>query len=76
MLRNTFSTGPDIMYLPLTFLLAGRALEDAGRRAEAAEAYGQFIRLWKEADPSLQGRVEEAREGLTRVAGEQSSRGQ
>ena len=70
LLQNTFSGGPDIMYLPLTFLLAGRALEDAGRRAEAAEAYGQFIRLWKDADPSLQPRVEEAREGLKRVTGE------
>ncbi len=70
LLQNTFSGGSDIMYLPLTFLLAGRALEDAGRRAEAAEAYGQFIRLWKNADPSLQSRVEEAREGLQRVTGE------
>lgn len=70
MLRNTFSTGPDIMYLPLTFLLAGRALEDAGRRTEAAEAYSQFIRLWREADPALRARVEEAKEGLKRVTGE------
>jgi tetratricopeptide (TPR) repeat protein/TolB-like protein len=70
LLRNTFNTGPDIMYLPLTFLLAARALEDGGRRAEAAEAYGQFIRLWKNADPWLQGRAEEAREGLKRVTGE------
>jgi TolB-like protein/tetratricopeptide (TPR) repeat protein len=70
LLRYTFSSGPDIMYLPLTFLLAGRALEDAGRRPEAAEAYGQFIRLWKDADPSMQPRVEEAREGLKRVTGE------
>ena len=70
MLQNTFSTGPDIMYLPLTFLLAGRALEDAGRRPDAAAAYGQFIRLWKNADPSLQPRVAEAREGLKRVTGE------
>ena len=70
LLQNTFSSGPDIMYLPLTFLLAGRALEDAGRRQEAAEAYGQFIRLWKDADPAMHGRVEEAREGLKRVTGE------
>ena len=70
LLQNTFNGGPDIMYLPLTFLLAGRALEDAGRRTEAAEAYSQFIRLWREADPSLQGRVEEAKEGLKRVTGE------
>ncbi len=70
LLQHTFSSGPDIMYLPLTFLVAGRALEDAGRRAEAAEAYGQFIRLWKDADASQQGRVREAREGLQRVSGE------
>jgi eukaryotic-like serine/threonine-protein kinase len=70
LLQNTFSNGPDVMYLPLSFLVAGRALEDAGRRAEAAQAYGQFVRLWKDADPSLQPRVEEAREGLKRMAGE------
>jgi hypothetical protein len=71
LLKNTFNSGPDIMVLPLTFLLAGRALEDAGRRAEAAESYSQFIRLWSGADSSLQGRVDEARDGLARVTAEQ-----
>jgi TolB-like protein len=72
LLLNTFSGGQDVLFLPLTFLLAGRALEDAGRRQEAAQAYGQFLRLWKEADPSMQSRVDEAREGLKRVTAEGS----
>jgi tRNA A-37 threonylcarbamoyl transferase component Bud32/TolB-like protein len=70
LLQNAFTSGHELLFFPLTFLVAGRALEDAGRRQEAAQSYGQFLRLWSKADPSLQPRVEEAREGLRRTAGE------
>jgi hypothetical protein len=48
----------------------GRAEELAGRRDRAAEAYGQFIRLWADADPALRPKVDSARAALLRVTGE------
>ncbi len=39
-------------------------------QAGAAAAYSQFIRLWENADPELQPRVETARRALERLAAE------
>jgi hypothetical protein len=58
------------MFLPLSYLARGRAYEAAGESDSAAFAYGRFIRLWDNADPPLQGRVEEAREALKRLTAE------
>jgi tRNA A-37 threonylcarbamoyl transferase component Bud32/TolB-like protein len=69
-LRNGFDGGTDVTYLPLSKLLLARALEDKGDRAGAAAAYSHFLRLWKDADPSLQARIDEAKEGLKRTTGE------
>jgi tetratricopeptide (TPR) repeat protein len=60
----------DLLYLPLTYLLLGRALEDAGDSAGAIEAYSHFLRLWENADAELQPRVETARRALDRLAAE------
>jgi hypothetical protein len=67
-LSNGFLFEP--MFLPLSYLARGRAYEAAGEPDSAAFAYGRFIRLWDNADPPLQGRVEEAREALKRLTAE------
>jgi hypothetical protein len=49
------------------------AMEAAGQRDSALYAYGKFVRLWDKADPSLQGRVKEAREAMARLSAEPKS---
>jgi hypothetical protein len=51
-------------------LYLGRATEGLGRNDEAAVHYGQFVRWWRYADPSLRGQWEDAREALARLAAE------
>ena len=68
LLRNGFDG--DIGLLGPAMYELGRAEELAGNRANAAEAYAQFIRLWADADSFLQPQVAEARLGLQRVTGE------
>ncbi|MEO8295620.1 MAG: hypothetical protein ABI613_08910, partial [Gemmatimonadota bacterium] len=72
-LQNGFSATSDVIYLPIARLMLARALEDKGDRQGAANAYSSFIRLWEKADPSLQPRVAEARDGLKRTTGEASA---
>jgi hypothetical protein len=50
-LRYGFDT--DYEYLPLALLALGDALEASGDRAGARAAYGEFARLWQEADRRL-----------------------
>ncbi|UCF20751.1 MAG: hypothetical protein JSU87_04900 [Gemmatimonadota bacterium] len=54
---------------PVSHLYLARAYEAAGRYPEAREAYRYFLTWWSEADPALQPLVDEARQGLTRIAG-------
>jgi len=61
-LRYSFDLDPQ--YLAVSRYALGEALEAAGDRAGAAEAYGEFIRYWAKADASLQPRVQQARERL------------
>ena len=42
-------------------------------RAAAIRAYSRFVRLWEDADPELQPRVETARRALDRLTGEATS---
>ncbi len=44
------------------------AYEATGRDAEARDAYQYFLTWWSEADPQLQPLVDEARQGLARIA--------
>jgi hypothetical protein len=60
----------DVGVTPIAQYALGRAEENDGNRAAAAEAYGQFLRLWDRADSSAQPRVREVREALKRVTGE------
>jgi len=35
------------------FVNLGRIYESMGKKAEATEAYGRFLELWKDADPGI-----------------------
>ena len=48
----------------------GELYEARGDRQRALEYYGQFVELWKEADPVLQPAVREVRERMAALAGE------
>ncbi|MGD8700738.1 MAG: hypothetical protein PVJ43_15685, partial [Gemmatimonadales bacterium] len=63
----------DTNYLALRYLLLGQALEEEGDRAPAIRAYSRFVRLWENADPELQPRVETARRALERLTAEGAS---
>ncbi len=52
----------------------GELYEARGDRTRAAERYGQFAALWKNADAELQPRVAEARRRLAALAAEPSAR--
>jgi hypothetical protein len=70
MLQYSFDT--DLGSAPLLDYAPGRAYEAAGRRAEAVDAYGRFLRQWDKADSSAAPRVVQVREALTRLTGEPS----
>lgn len=53
---------------PIAHLSLGKAYEALGRDAEARDAYEFFLTWWAEADPELAPLLDEAREGLRRVA--------
>jgi tetratricopeptide (TPR) repeat protein len=63
----------DIIYVPLTYLWLGQALEAEGDIAGAVEAYSHFVRHWAKADPELQPRVETARQAIRRLTGESAN---
>ena len=68
--------GSDFKYLiewevPTVLFRVAELYEQQGRRPLARERYSSFVELWKDADPSLQPRVTEARARLTALAGEQ-----
>ena len=50
-----------------SFLARGAAYEQLGDRAKAEASYQRFLDMWKDADPSLQGQLQQAREGLRRL---------
>ena len=45
----------------------GELHEDAGHTKEAIQRYGDFVELWKNADPALQPAVKAARERIARL---------
>ncbi|HWC73733.1 MAG TPA: tetratricopeptide repeat protein, partial [Gemmatimonadales bacterium] len=48
----------------------GEIYEARGDRAKAAEYYGRFVMLWRDADPALQPAVREVRSRLARISSE------
>jgi eukaryotic-like serine/threonine-protein kinase len=53
-----------------TYKRLGELYEAKGDRKRAAEYYGRFVELWKDADPELQPGVKEVRGRLARLAQE------
>ncbi len=53
-----------------TYKRLGELYEANGDRAKAADYYGRFVELWKNADPELQPGVREVRQRLARLAQE------
>ena len=59
-----------LLYLPMSRLRLGEAHEMAGRGEEALAAYGEFLRYFAHAEPSMQPYVRQARSALGRLTGE------
>ncbi|MEO8227699.1 MAG: tetratricopeptide repeat protein, partial [Gemmatimonadota bacterium] len=59
--------GMDQFYLAPAMFRLGELYRDAGDTKRAADYYGRFIDLWKNADPELQPRVTEARKRLAEL---------
>jgi hypothetical protein len=73
LLRYGFKSGTDMLYSSLSSLALGRALEAQNDRPGAAAAYSHFLKLWTQADSSMQSLTDEAKEGLKRNTGEPAS---
>ncbi|HEV8355942.1 MAG TPA: hypothetical protein VGQ17_04150 [Gemmatimonadales bacterium] len=54
----------EFVYLAPSHLLQGQIYERMGDRAKAAEHYRRFVNLWRNCDPELRPRLEEARARL------------
>jgi eukaryotic-like serine/threonine-protein kinase len=64
-------TGFERYALAPSYKRLGELYEAKGNRRKAADYYGQFVELWKKADPPLQPAVKEVRERLAKLATEQ-----
>jgi tetratricopeptide (TPR) repeat protein len=60
----------DAEWLPRIYFRLGELHEARGEPPKAAEYYGRFVDLWKDADPVLQPRVAEARRRLASLSAE------
>jgi tetratricopeptide (TPR) repeat protein len=60
----------DYFYTTPAELYLGRIAEARGRPEEAVTHYGRFVRWWRYADEPLRPQWEEARQALSRLAGE------
>jgi eukaryotic-like serine/threonine-protein kinase len=65
-----FRVNFDGRWLPEIYNRLGLLYENRGERKKSAEYYGRFIDLWKNADPTVQPRVAEAKRRLASVTGE------
>jgi len=62
----------DRSYRASTYKRLGELYENKGDRRRAAEWYGKFVRLWRNADPELQPVVADAKRRLAKLGGEPS----
>jgi len=58
---------PGILYLRPSYLRRAEIYEELGDDPEAIDYYTRLINLWEDADPEVQGFVDQARTGLDRV---------
>jgi serine/threonine-protein kinase len=63
----TFGTDPRWPLYARSFLERGQLYEQLGDRQRAVAAYEEFLRIWKDAAPELQGQVRQAKEGIIRL---------
>jgi tetratricopeptide (TPR) repeat protein len=56
--------------LPMAYRRLGELYEARGDRPKAVQYYGQFVELWKSADPELQPVVAEVKARMARLVGE------
>ena len=71
---NVFRTDMDADELARLLFRTGELYESRADRVRAAERYGRFVQLWKQADPELQPRVAEAKRRLAALAAEPDDR--
>jgi tetratricopeptide (TPR) repeat protein len=64
----------EFVYLAPSHLLQGKIYERIGDRVKAGEHYRRFITLWKDCDPELRVRLEEARARLAALGSGAASR--
>jgi tetratricopeptide (TPR) repeat protein len=67
---NLFRVFADAYTLAPSYKRLGELYEAKGDRKKAADYYGKFVDLWKDADPELQPGVTEVRQRLARLAQE------
>ncbi len=61
----------DVTSLPRAYQRLGEVHEAKGNRAKALDYYGRLMDLWRDADPSLQPRVQDIKERIARLVAEQ-----
>ena len=72
-LNSTYArrgTTSDPQFLAGSYKRLAELYEAKGERAKAATNYAKFIELWKNADPELQPKVQEAKRRLARLGAE------
>ncbi len=60
----------DAYFLALHYERLGTLYEDRGERDKAIEYYNELVELWRDADPELQWRVEDARRRIAELVAE------
>jgi tetratricopeptide (TPR) repeat protein len=65
-----YEDAQELLHLPLAYERLGQLYEGTGDRQKALEYYGKFAGLWRNADPELQSRVQEAKRRMAALAAE------
>jgi eukaryotic-like serine/threonine-protein kinase len=68
--ENAWEAGLYWHWPPIAYLKMGELYEAKGEREKAADYYGRFTELWRDADPELQPRVKEARQRIAELKAE------
>jgi tetratricopeptide (TPR) repeat protein len=68
--ENIWEGGVYFHWPPIAYFRLGELYQQKGDTAHAAEFYGKFAELWKDADPELQPRVKEAKRRIAELLAE------
>jgi eukaryotic-like serine/threonine-protein kinase len=68
--ENIWEAGVYNHWAPLAYFRLGELYEAKGERTKAVDYYGRFTELWREADPELQPKVQEARRRIAELKAE------